>query len=246
MTAVVVGASAGLGRALASALASAGHDLVLAASDGRDVEALAADLRLRHGVSAAAVAIDLGATDADLEPLVAAASSLGGADLLLLPIGWTAEPSRDGAGVDPATAERLVRVNFLAVVALVSRFLPGLRERPAARIVGFGSVAAARGRRVNLVYASAKRALQTYLEGLRHACAGSRVRVQFWIPGYLDTNLAFGRAAALARASPEALAARVVARLPDGDLVLYHPRWWRLVCAAAPRVPFSVFKRLKA
>jgi short-subunit dehydrogenase len=242
----VVGASAGLGRALARALAAAGHDLVLASSDARDVEALAADLRLRHGVRAAAVAVDLGAADADLDPLEAAAASLGGADVLLLPIGWTAEPSRDGGTVDPATAERLTRTNFLSVVSVVARFLPGLRGRPGARIVGFGSVAGARGRRVNLVYASAKRALQTYFEGLRHACADSPVRVQFWLPGYLDTSLAFGRSAPLARADPGRLAARVVASLSRGDLLRYHPRWWRPVCAAVRLVPFSLYKRLKA
>jgi len=246
VNAVVVGASAGLGRALGEALAAAGHDLVLASSDLRDVAALAADLRLRHGVRAVAVAVDLGSADMDLEPLAAAAAALGGPDVLLLPVGWTAEPPQDGATVDSGTAERLTRTNFLAVVAVVSRFLPALRERPGARIVGFGSVAAARGRRVNLVYASAKRALQTYFEGLRHACADSPVRVQFWVPGYLDTNLAFGRAAPLARADPAGLAARVVAHLAGGDLVLYHPRWWRLVCAVVPRVPFLAFKRLKA
>jgi short-subunit dehydrogenase len=245
VTAVVVGASAGLGRALAGALAAAGHDLVLAASDPRDVEALATDLRLRHRVRAVAVAVDLASADADLEPLAAAAVSLGGAESLLLPIGWTTEPSLDGATVDPATAERLVRINFLSVVALVTRFLPSLRRCPGARIVGFGSVAAVRGRRVNLVYASAKSALRSYFEGLRIACADSPIRVQFWVPGYLDTNLAFGRSTPLPRADPAGLAARVVAHLSRGDLLLYHPWWWRLVCAAIPLVPFSLFKRLE-
>jgi short-subunit dehydrogenase len=245
VTAVVVGASAGLGRALAAALAAAGHALVLVASDARDVEALAADLRLRHGVRAVALGLDLGRAGADVEPLVRAADALGGADHLLLPIGWTAEAARDDGTLDQETAERLLRTNFLSVTAVVARFLPGLRQRPGARVVGFGSVAAARGRRANLVYASAKRALQTYFEGLRHACADTSLRVQFWVPGYLDTNLAFGRNTPLVRADPGRLARRVVARLRDGDLVGYHPRWWRLLSAAARLAPWFLFKRLK-
>ena len=246
MNALVIGASAGLGRALAATLAAAGHDLVLAASDARDVEALAADLRLRHGVRATAVAIDLGGAGVDLEPLARAADGLGGADVLLLPIGWTAEAARDDGTLEPDVAERLLRANFLSVVAVVARFLPEMRRRPGARIVGFGSVAAARGRGANLIYASAKRALQTYFEGLRHACAGTPVRVQFWVPGYLDTNLAFGRSTPLARADPARFAARVVDRLRDGDLVVYHPGWWRPLCAAVRWVPWVLFERLKA
>jgi short-subunit dehydrogenase len=245
VNAVVVGASAGLGRALAEVLAAAGHDLVVAASDARDVEALASDLRVRRGVRVLAVAVDLGAAGADLEPLVRAVDALGGPDALLLPIGWTAEAARDDGTLDSATAERLVRANFLSVAAIVARLLPRMREREHARIVGFGSVAAARGRRQNLVYASSKRALQTYFEGLRHACAGTPVRVQYWVPGYLDTNLAFGRRTPLGRASPARLAARVVRRLGKGDAVVYHPGVWRVVCAAVAYLPWFLYRRLK-
>ena len=56
-TAVVVGASSGLGRALATELARRGHAVLLVASDRRDVDALAADLQLRHGVPARALAL---------------------------------------------------------------------------------------------------------------------------------------------------------------------------------------------
>jgi decaprenylphospho-beta-D-erythro-pentofuranosid-2-ulose 2-reductase len=245
VTAIVVGASAGLGRALAGALAAAGYDLVVVASDSRDVDALAADLRIRHEVRVVALGLDLGRAGVDLEPLTRAADALGGADQLLLPIGWTAEAAHDDATLDPDTAERLLRTNFLSVAAVVARFLPALRCRHGARVVGFGSVAAARGRRANLVYASAKRALQTYFEGLRHACADTPLRVQFWVPGYLDTNLAFGRNTPLARADPARFVRRVVARLGDGDFVVYYPRWWRPLCAAARLAPWVLFKRLK-
>ena len=60
MIAIVVGASAGLGRALAEELAATGHDLVVVSSDARDLEALASDLRIRHGVRVVTVPFDLG------------------------------------------------------------------------------------------------------------------------------------------------------------------------------------------
>ncbi len=243
MTAAVVGASAGLGRALAERLAAAGHDLVVVSSDARDLEALASDLRIRHGVRVVAVPLDLGHEAGDAAPLERAVAELGGLDALLLPVGWTA--SRDEVVVEPGVPERLLRTNFLSVVTLVADLLPALRARPQASIVGFGSVAATRGRGTNVVYAASKRALQTYFEGLRHACAGSSVSVAFYVLGYLDTSLAFGRRTLLPRADPARLAARVVRGLGRREGVMYHPAAWRLVCAALPLVPFSVYKRLK-
>ena len=243
MIAVVVGASAGLGRALAVELAAGGHDLVLVSSDPRDLEALASDLRIRHGVRVTAVPCDLGGERSGVERLGEAVAELGSPDALLLPIGWTA--ASDDTTLDEGRAERLVRTNFLSVAAVVGRFLPELQRRPRASVVGFGSVAGARGRGSNVFYAASKRALETYFESLRHACAGTPVRVSFYVLGYLETNLAFGRRTLLPRADPARLAARVVRGLGRREGVLYHPRAWRLVAAALPLVPFSVYRRLK-
>jgi NADP-dependent 3-hydroxy acid dehydrogenase YdfG len=244
VSAVVVGASAGLGRALAERLAAAGHDLVLASSDPRDVDAVAADLRIRHAVRVRPVALDVGAPGLALEPLERAVDELGGLDALLLPAGWTAEA--DGVALDAAVAERLVRTNFLGAAAIVSALLPRLSERPRASVTGFGSIAAVRGRGTNVVYAASKRALQTYFDGLRHACAGSSVRVAFYVLGYLDTSLAFGRPTPLPRADPARLADRVVGGLGRCEGVMYHPRAWRLVAAALPLVPFAAFRHLRS
>ena len=244
MIAIVVGASAGLGRALAGELAAAGRDLVVVSSDARDLEALASDLRIRHGVRVVAVPFDLsGERSSGVERLGEAAAELGSPDALLLPLGWTA--ASDDATLDMETAERLVRTNFLSVAAVVGRFLPELQRRPHASVVGFGSVAATRGRGTNVFYAASKRALETYFESLRHACAGTPVRVSFYVLGYLETNLAFGRRTLLPRADPARLAARVVRNLGRREGVLYHPRAWRLVAAALPLIPFSVYRRLK-
>jgi NAD(P)-dependent dehydrogenase (short-subunit alcohol dehydrogenase family) len=244
VTAVVVGASAGLGRALAEALAAAGHDLVLVSSDARDLEATASDLRIRRGLRVVGVPLDLGGELVGLERLSQAVRDLGGADALLLPIGWTAPSDDITTGAD--VAARLVRTNLLSVVAVVGELLPELRRRPRASIVGFGSVAAVRGRGANMVYAASKRALETWFEGLRHACAGTPVRVSFYVLGFLDTSLAFGRRTPLPRADPAKLAARVVRDLGRSEGVVYHPRAWRIVSLVLPMLPFVLYKRLKS
>jgi len=243
LTAVVVGASAGLGRALAERLAAERHDLVLVASDARDLDALASDLRIRHGVRAVTVPLDLGRAPLDVEPVVRAVAECGGVDALLLPIGWTA--ASDEVVGEPGVADRLLSTNLLSVTTLVGRLLPELRRRPRAAVAGFGSVAASRGRGSNVIYSASKRALQTYFESLRHACADTPIRVTFYVLGYLDTSLAFGRRTLLPRADPARLAKRVVRDLGRGEGVVYYPALWRVVAAALPLVPFALYKRLR-
>jgi short-subunit dehydrogenase len=243
VTYVVLGASAGLGRALADRFAAAGHHLVLVASDARDLAAVASDLTLRYRVRVATVAADLAADDGYLERVAAAADALGGPDGLLFPVGAGA-PGDDGS-LDGAAAARLVQVNFLAIAAAIARFLPVLRRRPRAVVVGFGSVAAARGRGANVVYAASKRALESFFESVRHACAGSTVTVQFYVLGYLDTNLAFGVRTPLPRADPRRLSERVLRGLGRDVGVVYYPAFWRPLCALLRRVPWVVFRRLR-
>lgn len=240
MTYVIVGASAGLGRALAHRFAAAGHNLIVVSSDKRDLSAVAADLSIRYGVQVVPVTADVGSGDAYLDRVAAAVDALGGVNGLLFPIG--AVSSNDNGSLDPHMAEWLTRVNFLSVVSLVARFLLILRRQPQAAIVGFGTIAATRGRGVNVAYAAAKRALESFFESLRYVCAGSHVRVQFYVLGYLDTNLAFGISTLMPKADPNMLSARVLRNLDRDIGVVYYPRFWRYLCAVLRHVPWVLFR----
>ena len=136
-------------------------------------------------------------------------------------------------------------MNFSSVAAIVTVFLPLLEARPSATIVGFGSVAAVRGRKNNVVYTAAKRALSSYFESLRHRCAGSNVTVQFYVLGYMDTALAFGRARGLIwKGNPDMLGKRVLYNIGRDVGVVYYPEIWRAVCAILGMIPWSVFRRM--
>ena len=239
---VIVGASAGLGRALATRFAKAGHDLLLVASDPEDVETTAADLRIRFGRRAIALAIDAGAPGALAGGLQAALEDEPTLDGILFPLGAISD--RDDGRLTADETERLFRVNATAVIETIDRLWSKLESR-GGTIVGFGSVAACRGRTRNVVYAAAKRALATAFEGLRHRAAASRVRVQFYIPGYLDTSLAFGRPTPFGRADPDALAGAVLAHIGRDRGVVYYPAAWHWICAVVRLLPWPVYRRLR-
>lgn len=90
-------------------------------------------------------------------------------------------------------------------------------------IVGFGSVAAVRGRSYNMSYSAAKRALESYFESLRHALSERDIRVQFYVAGFLDTNLAYGVRTHLPKADPHRLADEVVRQLGKDIGMRYFP-----------------------
>jgi short-subunit dehydrogenase len=243
MNSMIIGASAGLGRALSNELAANGHNLVLIASGKRDIEAVAADLRLRHGVIVSTVAVDVMDGDVYLARITEATDERGGIDGLFFPIGAVADA--DVPGVKIATMRRLMRINLLSVMETVTHFWPRLEQREGAVIVGFGSIAASRGRRNNATYSAAKRGLVSYFESLRHAAIGTGIRVQLYMPGYLDTSLAFGAKTFLLPPSrPEALARKVVRNLSKDIGMSYFPIFWRPICEALQLVPWSVFKKM--
>jgi len=243
MTYVIVGASSGLGRALAERFAAAGYDLVIVSSDARDLNVLASDLAIRNGVRVSPVEANLG-EEGDYPALIYdAACKLGDVQGLVFSVG--ANASEDDVNISIDSAIRLARTNFLSVAAIIGKFMPMLLNRSGAAIVGFGSVSATRGRSANVIYAAAKRALASYFESLRHAAAQSDALVQFYVLGYLETNLSFGIPTLFPKASVGKLADRVLEGLNKDFGVAYFPGYWRFVCLVVRLLPWFVFKHLK-
>lgn len=243
MTWLVVGASSGVGRALAERFAAAGHALVLVSSDLRDVTAVASDLALRHGVRALPVALDLAQTGPSLDGVDAALAQLAPLTGILLPAGGNR--ATDAPGQSRAQLDDVVRTNFLSLAAIVDHCLA--RVQAAGNdgvVVGFGSITECRSRTRNAAYAAAKRALAAYLESVRHALAGSGGRVQYYVLGYVDTGAALGHRTLLPKASPQAVAERVYRRIARDCGRTYYPRYWRPVCLALRLLPWALFRRL--
>ncbi len=240
MRSLVIGATAGLGRCLAERLAISRHDLFLVSSDARDLAPLAADLSSRYGVRAYYRACDLASPDpkalhADVK------AKLGGIENFFYIAGLSL---RDTPPVADEIAQRLVNVNLTSAIRLVNAFIADLAATPGANIVGIGSVAAARGRRVNSIYGAVKRGLESYFEALRHRLAGQACKVQFYRAGYLKTGKTAGQKRFFPALEPDVAAAVIVANLGKDLGAVYLPRWWGAITVLMRLVPWAVFKRL--
>ena len=182
---VLTGASEGIGRALALALASAGARLVLAARDASRLETLARECRAAGG-EAHAMPTDV-ANAQDCEWLVAEAMrALGGIDVLVNNAGITMW-SRFDALADLEVFERLLEVNYLAPVRLTSLALPHLKESKGL-MVAVASLAGLTGVPERTAYAGSKHALVGFCDSLRIELAGSGVDVCVVAPDFVVTE----------------------------------------------------------
>jgi short-subunit dehydrogenase len=240
VTYIIVGGSSGLGRALAEKFAAAGCELVLLSRDIRDTLPLASHLTIKYSVKVSPLAVDLNCSPLPFDAIDRALDGHAPLKGLLIPAGINDE--HDIVGLSDDTLEYLSRVNFLSPCLLLNHYLPRL-EQNAGVIVGFGSVATARGRSRNAAYAAAKRALESYFESLAHHAANRDLHCQYYVLGYLDTNLAFSQTLLFPLASPERVADVVYKRrFTTGRRFL--PRPWYVLYRVVQMLPWTIFKRL--
>jgi short-subunit dehydrogenase len=242
--AVVVGASSGVGRALAAELASRGYDLVVSARDADDLEAVAADLALRHDATVTPLVVDLTGPDDELELFVkACVAALPAIDAVLVPAGAVADD--DDGTADWATATSLVTTNLLGVVKVAAAFVRRLEAQDGGTLVLFSSIAAATPRGRNVVYGAAKAGVEYFGRALQHRFATGPVHVQVYALGYVDTAMTRGMRLAFPVASPESVARRVVASLGRPVRVRHVPRYWGAVVRVLRVLPWPLYRRLR-
>ncbi len=239
MKSLIIGGSAGLGRAIAERLAESGHDLFLVASDARELAAASKAIAQRFPVKTFHVAMDM----ADPDPAALRRQVLkrmGRIDNLFYIAGRSIG---DAGTLDDAVVEQLLAINFVSGVRIINAFIDDLANRRGANLVGIGSIAGVRGRRRNSVYGAAKRGLESYFEAVRHRLAGRPCKVQFYRAGYLKRAGSKPRLP-LPALAPDAAAAIIVANLGRDLGTVTLPWWWRPIMAAIAWLPWAVFKRL--
>jgi NADP-dependent 3-hydroxy acid dehydrogenase YdfG len=181
-TALVTGASRGIGLAVARALADAGARLILVARNAHRLEEAA------RGLDAQLLSGDV-ADPSSLDRVVTmAARHAGGAPDILVNNAGLFELVRLETTA-PAAFEAALEVNLVAPFRLIRAFLPAMRERRGGDIVSIGSIADHMIFPENGAYAASKFGLRALHEVLRTELRGSGVRVTLVSPGPVDTPL---------------------------------------------------------
>lgn len=185
-TALITGASSGLGRGLALWLARRGTKVYAAARRKELLEALAQEAQAA-GLSVEPVEMDVANAEATRERIAAVDSACGGLDLVVANAGVAGETRAQRFKWE--LARQIIDVNVTGAVATLSAVLPQMVERDRGHLVGVSSLAGYRGLSRNAAYSASKAFLSTFLESLRVDLRGTGVRVTCINPGFIKTDM---------------------------------------------------------
>jgi uncharacterized protein len=187
-TALVTGASSGLGEEFARLFAADGVDLVLVARRRDRLEALATELRGARKISVHVIAADLAVPD-EVERVVH--------EVQALPVEVEFLVNNAGLGRVGAFAEGpldaqmvMVDVNVRALVRLTHAFLPGMLARKRGRVLNLGSTAGLQPGPFGAVYYATKAFVNSFTEALAHELKGTGVAATVSLPGATATEFA--------------------------------------------------------
>jgi short-subunit dehydrogenase len=187
-TALITGASSGIGAAIAHELASRGHNVVVVARRAERLNELASELADEHGVRAEVIAADLGEA-VGRDRLVADIDELGlDVEILVNNAGYG-----DNDRLNLADRERLlamVRLNCEALLDLQARYSPGMVERGRGAILNVASTAAFQPMPGTATYAASKSFVLSLSEATHSEVKGRGVTVTALCPGPVKTEFA--------------------------------------------------------
>lgn len=237
-TALVTGASSGIGREFARELARRGSNLVLTARSRDRLTELADEVRRDHGVEAVVLVHDLarpGGAQELVDDLTAHRLTI---DILVNNAGFGAHG--DLVDADPQRLDGMTALNVDAVVALTSRLLPGMVERRAGAIVNLASTAAYQPLPHMAVYGATKAFVLSFSRALWAETKDAGVAVLALSPGATETEffrIAGEDAAVGARRSPEQVVRTAFEALSKGRPSVVDGLQNALTAWVSPRVP---------
>ena len=244
MKVAFVGATRGMGRALARRLAERGDALFLLGRDTAELALSARDLEARGTpVPVGHASLDLARPAGFAAALDAAARTLGGLDALVVTGG--AFGRQEDLAADPASLAALLEANFTGTVLLCQQAAVRLAAQGGGQICAFGSVAGDRARRSNYLYGAGKAGLSVFLDGLDLAYRERGVRVLCVKPGFVRTAMTAGLPVPPFAGEPEAVARAVVRAMDRGRHQVYVPGVWWWIMLVIRALPRAVLRRVR-
>jgi len=184
-TALITGASTGIGAIYADRLAKRGYDLILVARNGGRLAALADRLKSETGRSVETIAADLN-DKADLARIEATLRANANLTLLVNNAGVGAAAPLLGSDIEKM--DEMIRLNVGALTRLTYAAAPGFVARGSGTIINIASIVAVSPETLNGVYGGSKAFVLAFSQSLQHELGPKGIRIQAVLPGATATE----------------------------------------------------------
>lgn len=243
MNVVLLGATRGMGRSLARAMAGRGDKLFIIGRNAEELDRTVADLNIRHlGSCAGADRCDL-ADPSTFEPaLTAAAAALGRIECIVVTAALFGTQPDLEADLDRTLA--LLHVNFGNTIIFCEHARRLLLAGGGGTLCVFSSVAGDRARKPVILYGASKAGLSYYLEGLDHRYRADGLITVCVKPGFVKTGMTAGLDPPPFAGVPDAVARTVLRGIDKGKPVVYAPPIWALVMLVIRSLPRAVMRKI--
>ncbi|HLB45898.1 MAG TPA: SDR family NAD(P)-dependent oxidoreductase [Anaerolineales bacterium] len=239
--AIVIGASSGIGEAVARRLAREGYAVALVSRRAELLNRIAEQIKAGGG---RAHVYPHDATNYAEAPTLfqTILRDLGRLDVVVYASGVM--PAVDLSEFNFEKDKAMIDVNVLGAMAWLDQAAMALERLKRGSIVGISSVAGDRGRIGNPVYNASKAAFSTYLEALRNRLTRKGVHVLTVKPGFVDTEMLKGAKRTFWVISPDQAAADIYRAVKSRQQVIYTPARWGLMMLIIRHIPSFIFRRM--
>lgn len=242
---IIIGASDGIGAALARRLAREGYTLALLARRQDKLESICNEINQTFKERRARVYVhDVAEYEKAPQLLRRIVADLGGLDLVVFVAGVNYPPG----GIDKYNFEddrRMIEVNLIGAMAWLTPVAEMFQSAKSGQIVGIGSVAGDRGRVGNPGYNTSKAGLATYLEALRNRLTRHGVNVLTVKPGFVQTDMVkAAQGPTPFMISTEKAVEDIWNAMKKRRQNIYTPWIWRWIMLAIRHTPSFIFRRL--
>lgn len=239
--AIVVGASSGIGKAIAEQLLQQGCNVALIARRKEKLAEVAAPAagKINNAYIYEHDVRNYQETEALFQKIT---YDLGGLDAIFYATGVMPKVEENEYSFEKD--REMMEVNTIGAFAWLNEAAKRFEQTKNGTIVGISSIAGERGRRGNPAYCTSKAALTTFLESLRNRLSRYGVKVVTIKPGFIDTDMTKGKPGLIWLISAEEAAKEILAAAKAGRENVFVPGRWRWVALVLRNIPSFVFKKL--
>jgi NAD(P)-dependent dehydrogenase (short-subunit alcohol dehydrogenase family) len=244
MNVVMLGATRGMGRALARRFAERGERIFLLENDAAQLERSVKDLEIRGAAGSVRFAFcDLLNPETFASAVDAAFAAMGRVDAVVVTAALfgTQKQLED----DPQFAARLLAADFTNTILFCENVRKRLLAQGGGTLCAFSSVAGDRGRKPVILYGAAKAGLSRYLEGLDHKFRSQGLKTVCVKPGFVKTGMTVGLKPPPFTGDMAGVSKLVLQAIDRGVPVVYAPKMWKWVMWVICRLPRMVMRKVE-